>query len=391
LVCQVTSLALWFSASAAVPGLLAHGEISGSQASLLTSAVQVGFVFGTLLSAWFGLADILDPRRLFAASAAVGAALNGLLLWTGPDATAAILLRGATGICLAGIYPVGIKLAAGWADKQNMGLMIGALVGALTLGSSLPHLFNALSAVDWKSTILAASVSSLAAASLIGFVDVGPGSGKPLSSFKPSIVVPLFRRRSLLLVNIGYLGHMWELYAMWAWIGPFLVWALGRSGDVSLQRLAPFFTFLVIAAGAAGCFAAGIAADRIGRTRVTIMAMSISATCAATIGFWADAGAIVLVGVAILWGIAVVADSAQFSAAAAELADPRLTGTVLTIQTSMGFLLTFFVIQSMPLVVDLLTWRYAFAVLAVGPAIGIFAMYKLRSEPDAEKIANGLK
>jgi MFS family permease len=390
MLCQVASLALWFSASAVVPGLLARGEISGAQASSLTSAVQIGFVFGTLISAWLGLADILDPRRLFAASAAAGAVLNALLLWTGPDTAAAILLRGATGVCLAGIYPIGIKLAAGWASKANMGLMVGALVGALTLGSSLPHLFNALSEVDWTSTILTASASSLAAAGLIGFASPAPGQ-KPLSAFSPADVAQLFRRRSLRLVNIGYLGHMWELYAMWAWIGPFLVWGLGRSGDASLSRFAPLLTFFIIAAGGVGCLAAGIAADRIGRTRVTMLAMIVSAACAATVGFWADAGATVLVGVAILWGIAVVADSAQFSAAAAELADPRLTGTVLTVQTSLGFLLTFFVIEFMPLVVDLLTWRYAFATLAIGPLVGAFAMYRLRSEPDAEKIANGLK
>jgi MFS family permease len=388
-ICQVASMTLWFSASAAVPNLLQSGAISGQQASLLTGAVQLGFVAGTLASALSGLADRFDPRRLFALAATIGALANILLLWSGFAAPSTVALRFVTGFCMAGVYPVGMKLAAAW-SQRNIGLMIGTLVGALTLGSALPHLFNVFTPLDWQVTVVLSSVCALAAAAGIGLAELGPNH-RTAATFSVTHLLQTLRRRSLKLTNLGYLGHMWELYAMWAWIGSFLAWSLqGPAGPASPARTA-LMTFIVIASGAVGSLVAGLIADRFGRTSVTIAALLTSGTCAMTIGFLAPAGAAVVLPVAILWGVTVVADSGQFSAAIAELSDPPFIGTALTAQTCLGFLLTFVAIQAMPLAIETLTWRYAFAVLAIGPFLGAIAMWRLRSDPDALQLAHGRK
>ena len=387
--CQIAAMALWFSASAAVPSLLDADQLSIDAAATLTSAVQIGFVVGTLASAAFGLADRIDSRMLFSVAALLGALLNGALLLSGFDHPMAPVLRFATGMCMAGIYPVGMKLAAGWATA-NMGLLMGALVGAVTLGSAMPHLFYALTSVGWEIPVALASVCAIAAAVAIHAVRLGPKHAKSMT-FRWADLKSLLRNKPILLAQGGYLGHMWELYAMWAWLGSFLVWALPTSGlKIELGHASiSLMTFLVMATGAIGCFLAGLLADRIGRTLTTIGALLLSGSCALLIGFAVDAGPIIVIIIAVIWGMTVVADSAQFSAAIAELAEPRLIGTVLTLQTSLGFLLTAGSIWLIGQIVDVVGWRYAFIVLAIGPLFGALSMLALRQQPEAIKMAGG--
>ena len=388
---EILALALWFSGTAAGPGLLAEATapVAGFQ-PWLTSAVQAGFVLGTFGSAILALPDRFDPRRVFSASALFGAAANAIILVLPPGSLADLACRFATGIALAGIYPVGMKLAVGWSSRHDTGLVVGLLVGGLTLGSALPHLVNALGGLGWRPTIAAASLSAVAAAILILRASLGP-LHTTAPRFRPSQALLLLRDRGTRLATLGYLGHMWELYAMWAWIGAYLgaSFAARDAASQPAPGLASLATFAVIGAGAIGSVGAGLLADRIGRVRVTCAAMLISAVCCLLAGPLFGAPASVTIALGLIWGVAVVADSAQFSACIVELAPPGLTGTLLTVQVCLGFSLTLIAIQLMPWFITLAGWSGAFAILALGPLFGIWAMLTLQRSPDAARLAGG--
>ena len=385
----VAVLALWFSASAVLPSLVAEHGLSAFQQSLYTSAVQLGFVVGSLASALLGLADRLDPRRLFCLSAVIAAIANATLLLLEPGGAGAAAARFVTGACMAGVYPVGMKLASTWA-KNDMGLVVGLLVGALTLGSASPHLFNAFGGLDWHITVAVCSASALLGGFAVLFVGLGPRvTAAP--PFRPAMVLWAWRLKPLRLANFGYLGHMWELYAMWAWIGIFIqasFLAYGETAEDSAYA-AKLVTFATIGIGALGCLLAGYAADRVGRTTTTMVAMAVSGSCALIVGAAFGAPPWLVTFICLVWGASIVADSAQFSASVAELSNKFLVGTMLTVQTALGFSLTLITIHLMPIWVEALGWHYAMMPLAIGPALGVWAMARLRAHPDSTRLANG--
>ena len=369
------AMALWFGVSAVAPQIAKEWGLDASATAWLTLAVQLGFVAGTLISATINLADIIRPRYLIALCAILGATANAALALGTHNVTGAIVLRFVTGACLAGVYPPGMKLIATW-FREGRGVALGVLIGALTLGKASPYLINAVGSPNWRVNVMIASIlAAFSAILVLAFVREGPYA-LPNQPFDITQAGRVFANQGVRLANFGYFGHMWELYAMWTWAPVMIRASLAVSGDPPVY--AEIASFVVIGAGAIGCVIAGRIADRVGRPLVAGTAMAISGACCIAVGFLYGGSPILLLLLAAIWGATVVADSAQFSASVTELGDPRYVGTALTIQTCIGFLITTISIRLVPMLVDRVGWRYAFAALAIGPILGILAMIRLQ-------------
>ncbi len=384
----ILTLSTWFSATAVTPDLVQAWGLSLDQAGWLTNAVQLGFVSGAILSSLLALGDVLRLQQMMAVSAVIAALANAALLLE-PGIGGAVAARIVNGAALACIYPPAMKYVATWFRSQR-GLALGIMVGALVLGSAAPHFLRALgTGFPWEAVIWVSSLACLLSAG-INFWAL-PDGPYPFASARidPRQVRHILRNRPAMLANLGYFGHMWELYAMWGWLLAYASAAIA-AGNPVFQGNASLLVFAVIALGAPGCVLGGLLSDRIGRCLTTALMLAVSGSCALLIGIFFNGPAWLFALVVLLWGLTVAADSAQFSTAVTELSDPKYVGSMLAFQTGAGFAITVFTIWFVPQVAGWLGgWRWSFLVLAPGPALGILAMLRLRRHPDAVKLSGG--
>ncbi len=371
---ELLGMSVWFAASAVAPTLAAEYGLSVSQAGWLTSGVQLGFVVGTLAAAVLNLADLIPSRWYFAGAALIAALANASLLLA-DGFGAALLTRVLTGFALAGVYPPAMKMAATWFIRGR-GLAIGAIVGALTIGKALPRLLEGIGTIPLTQAVLIPSAAALLGGAIIawGYRD---GPHRFLAPrFSWSLVGRVMRQDEVRRATVGYLGHMWELYAFWTWVPAFLAALLAARRSDAAVGLWPFW---ILTVGALGAVLGGASADRVGRVRVVRRALGVSAACCLVSPWLFAAPLVVVYLVLLIWGVAVITDSAQFSALVTEHARPDAVGTALTMQTSLGFLLSIVTIQLVPLVAGWLGWRWAMLALAAGPLAGLAAVRRLRA------------
>ena len=375
---ELLGMSLWFAGSAVASQLAASWSLTSSETGWLTTIVQLGFVCGTATAALLNLADVLPSRWYFAVAALIGAAANAGLVISGGFA-AALVLRFITGFSLAGVYPPAMKMASTW-FRARRGLAIGTVVGALTVGKATPYLVHALPNAGAATVILTASVSAIVASLLVAIWYIDGPYPFPPRQFSWGLVRTVFERREWRLATGGYLGHMFELYSFWTWIPLFIAASVAAEGVARSNRvdaLISLIAFGTIAIGGVGCVWGGLAADRRGRERLVMLAMAVSGSCALLIPFAFGQSLWILAPLAWAWGFFVIADSAQFSALVTESVPPHAVGTALTVQTSLGFLLTMVSIQLIPPLVAVVGWKWVFPILAIGPALGIAAIRRL--------------
>jgi len=374
---ELFGMSLWFAASAVSPQLRAIWGLTTAETAWLTTIVQLGFVCGTAVAAVLNLPDLIPAGRLFSGAAFLGAAVNAAIL-AAPGYRSALVLRFLTGFFLAGVYPPAMKMTATWFRSQR-GLAIGVIVGALTIGKATPYLVRAIPHVGLRPVVLTASLGAVIAGLLVAF---GYRDGPfPFASrpFSWGHVRDVVRVREWRLATASYLGHMFELYAFWTWIPAFLAASVAATagGRYRAPRAISLLAFATIAIGGFGSVWGGVFADKRGRERLVTISLFMSGSCCLLSGFLFGGPIWVLGALAMAWGFFVIADSAQFSTLVTESVPPHAVGTALTLQTSLGFLLTMLPMQLVPVIAQRTGWRWGFVILALGPIAGIAAIRRL--------------
>jgi MFS family permease len=371
---QFAGGSLWFAGNAVIGELQLALGLPDAALGWITSAVQLGFIAGTLGFAFFAVSDLASPRLVFLLCALAGAAANAASYALAQGLASLLVLRFATGFFLAGIYPVGMKIAAGW-YRDDLGKALGFLVGALVLGTAFPHLLKGLgAALPAQQVMLGVSVLALAGGvAMIALVPDGPYLSRG-GRFDPRALAAVFGTARFRASAFGYFGHMWELYAFWAFL-PLLIAAHAA------QLAVPLWTFAIIAVGALGCMAGGLVSLRLGSARVAFAQLSASGICCLLSPLLFHAPTWLFLAFLLFWGIVVAGDSPQFSALNAAYAPRELVGSALTIANCIGFAITIGSIELLNAAAGYLGAQWLFVLLAPGPVFGLAALLPLLRAP----------
>lgn len=383
---QFAGTALWFAGNAIIADLQTAMNVGIEDTGIVTSAIQLGFIIGTLLFAFFSISDRYSPRKLFLACSLLGAFSNLLIYFIADNLFTLLVLRFITGFFLTGIYPIGMKIAAGW-YKKGLGNAIGLLVGALVLGTALPYLIKSIGgSFPWEQVLF--SVSAISAAGGVMMYLLVP-DGPYITSgtkFNPSSITTIFKHKHFRAAAFGYFGHMWELYTFWAFVPLMLIYYKKTSG-VGMNIF--FWSFIIIGAGSLGCIIGGMISKNVGSTKVAASQLLFSGICCLISPIMFSTSPIIFITFLIFWGIVVVGDSPQYSAIVALTAPKDLIGSGLTLVNSIGFAITIPSLWVVSQFVRAIDFSYVFVILALGPLAGLLSMrplYKMQQVKQAARL-----
>jgi len=371
---QFAGTSLWFSGNAIISDLQLHWNLDPASIGYVTSSVQFGFISGTLCFAFFAISDVFSPRKVFFVCSLLGALANLNIYLLADGLTSLLLFRFLTGFFLAGIYPVGMKIASGW-YKEGLGQAMGFLVGALVLGTAFPHLLKGLGeTLHWNSVIISVSfICVIGGLLMFLLVPDGPYLFKG-TKFNYKAIYLIFQSKDLRAASFGYFGHMWELYTLWAFI-PILLATYSKIYSIEINI--PLWSFIFIASGALGCFLGGIISKRTGSAPVAFYQLVVSGICCLFSAIIYEAPVFLFFAILIIWGITIAGDSPQFSTLTAQTAPKEYVGSALTIVTSIGFLITIFSIEFINYIINYINPKFVFMLLTPGPVIGLIYFWHL--------------